>query len=162
WYREFDSPPLFVNGGQELITCDGKARLTWSDVETGAAVRTLDVPDWGWGIASTVLSPDGRYLALFGAQLPARIRFVEVAAGRLVGPALEHKNTVMAAAFSADGQTLATGSTDATVRLWSVPGGAPLSNPLDLHRAAHLVAFAPGGGSLVTQDSELVRLWALP
>src|SRR5262249_25252700 len=34
--------------------------------------------------------------------------------------------------------------------------------PLDLHRTVQRVAFAPDGRSLATQDSELVRLWALP
>ena len=79
-----------------------------------------------------------------------------------VGPVLEHKNTVFGAAFSPDGRMLATGSTDNTVRLWSVPGGEPLARPLDLHRPVRLVAFAPNGQSLATQDGDLVRLWALP
>src|SRR5262249_35353182 len=86
---------------------------------------------------------------------------VEVATGR-VGPALEHTNTVNCAAFSPDGRLLATSSTDNTLRLWSVPDGKPQATPLDLHRAVHLVTFAPNGRSLVTQDFGLVRLWALP
>jgi eukaryotic-like serine/threonine-protein kinase len=161
WYREFGSPPAFVNGGRELITYGGEGRLAWRAVETGAEVRTRDFPDWNRGIASTAPSPDGQYLALLGVQRPT-VRLVEVATGRLVAPVLEHKNTVMGAAFSPDGRTLATSSTDATVRLWAVPGGEPLARPLDLHRTVHLVAFSPRGRSLVTQDFDLVRLWTLP
>ena len=112
-------------------------------------------------MASIVLSPDGRYLALVGVQRPT-VRLVEAATGRVVGPVLSHENTVMGAAFSPDGRTLATGSTDATVRLWTVPTGEPLSRPLNLRRTVHLVAFAPDGRSLATQDFGLVRLWALP
>ena len=66
------------------------------------------------------------------------------------------------AAFSPDGRMLLTGSTDNTARLWAVPGGEPLARPLDLHRTVKLVAFAPDGRSLATQDGDLVRLWALP
>jgi WD40 repeat protein len=162
WYHEFGSPPSFVNDGRELVTYSGKAGLTWRAVETGTEVRTLDFPDWNRGIASTVLSPDGQYLAVFGVQSPSMVRLIEAATGRLAGPVLEHKNTVMCAGFSPDGRMLATSSTDATVRLWAVPGGEPLARPLDLHRTVHLVAFAPQGRSLATQDFELVRLWALP
>ena len=57
---------------------------------------------------------------------------------------------------------LLTGSSDNTARLWAVPGGEPLARPLDLHRPVKLVAFAPDGRSLATQDGDLVRLWALP
>jgi WD40 repeat protein len=161
WYREFGLPPLFVNGGRELITSGGGGRLTWRAAETGAEVRTRHFPDWRGGIASIVLSPEGKYLALLGVMQPPKAPLVEVTTGR-VGPVLEHKNTVMGAAFSPDGRLLATSSTDSTVRLWSVPDGKPLARPLELHRAVHLVAFAPHGRSLATQDAGLVRLWALP
>jgi WD40 repeat protein len=161
WYREFGLPPLFVNGGRELITYGGAGQLTWRAADTGAELRTRHFPDWRKGLASIVLSPEGQYLALLGVMLPPKVQLVEVATGR-VGPVLEHKNTVMGAAFSPDGRMLATSSTDNTVRLWAVPGGAPLARPLDLHRPVHLVAFAPQGRSLATQDSDLVRLWALP
>ena len=136
--------------------------LTWRAVETGAEVRTLDSPELSGRIAATELSPDGRYLAVFGFQATRVVRLFEAATGRPVGPALEHKNTVFGAAFSPDGRMLATGSTDNTARLWSVPGGEPLARPLDLHRPVQLVAFAPDGRSLATQDGDLVRLWALP
>ena len=69
---------------------------------------------------------------------------------------------MLGVAFSPDSRMLLTGSTDNTARLWAVPGGEPLTRPLDLHRSVKLVAFAPDGRSLATQDGDLVRLWALP
>jgi WD40 repeat protein len=162
WYPVFFSPPLFVDGGRGLITYGGKGGLTWRAVQTGAEVRTLDSPEVSGKIAATRLSPNGRYLAVFGFQITSIVRLFEVATGRPVGPVLEHKTTVFDAAFSPDSRTLLTGSSDSTARLWAVPGGEPLARPLDLHRTVHLVAFAPDGRSLATQDSDLVRLWALP
>jgi WD40 repeat protein len=159
--REFHSQPLVVAGGRELITYSDKAGLTWRAVESGAAVRTQSLPDWNGTIAAVTLSANGQYLAVVGLQASS-VRLIDVATGHLVGPMLQHKNTVLCAAFSPDGRMLATGSTDATCRLWAVPSGEPLAQPLDLHRTVHLVAFAPNGRSLVTQDGDLVRLWALP
>jgi eukaryotic-like serine/threonine-protein kinase len=162
WYPVFFSPPLFVDGGRGLITYGGERGLTWRAVKTGVEVRTLDSPEVSTRIAAAKLSPDGRHLAVFGRPSNTVVRLFEVATGRPVGPALEHKNTVFDAAFSPDGRMLLTGSSDSTARLWAVPGGEPLARPLDLHRTVHLVAFAPGGRSAGTQDGELVRLWALP
>jgi WD40 repeat protein len=159
--REFHSQPLFVAGGRELITYSVEGGLSWRAAETGAEFRTRHFPDWTKGLASIVLSPGGRYFAVMGVMRPPKIQLLEVASGR-VGPVLQRKNTVTCAAFSPDGRMLATSSTDATCRLWAVPSGEPLAQPLDLHRTVHLVAFAPNGRSLVTQDGDLVRLWALP
>ncbi|MFI5456506.1 MAG: PQQ-binding-like beta-propeller repeat protein [Isosphaerales bacterium] len=148
-----------------MITYGGKRVLTWSAVETGAEVRTLDSPELSGRISAIQLSPDGRYLGVVCTQ-PAGfniIRLFEVATGRPVGPVLKHKNNnVFSASFSPDSRMLVTGSGDNTAQLWAVPGGEPLARPLDLHRNVSLVAFAPDGRSLATQDGHLVRLWALP
>ena len=172
WYPTFFSPPLFVDGGRGLITYGGQKVLTLRAVETGAEVRTIDAP----GLAGTdptgdpqvamrfaaiEASPDGRYLAALGFQSP-RVQLFEVATGQPIGPVLKHTNTVFSANFRPDGQMLLTGSADNTARQWAVPSGEPRSRPLDLHRGVKVVAFAPGGGSMTTQDGELVRLWALP
>jgi eukaryotic-like serine/threonine-protein kinase len=158
---EFYSPPLFVDGGRGLITCAGAGRLSWRAVETGAEVRSLEFPEFNRGLAATVLSPDGKYLAVLGIQQP-KVQLIEIATGSRVGPVLAHKNTVFSAIFSPDGRMILTGSSDNTAQLWSVPGGTSLARPLDLHRPVKRVAFAPNGRSLASEDGDLVRLWALP
>jgi WD40 repeat protein len=163
WYPVFFSPPLFVDGGRGLITYAGHQRpLSWRAVETGAEVRTLAPPESFEKIGGIELSPDGRYLAVHVVKYPAFTQLFEVASGRPVGAALWHKNNVFGATFSPDSRMLLTCSSDNTAQLWAVPGGEPLARPLDLHRIVRLVAFAPDGRSLATQDGDLVRVWALP
>jgi WD40 repeat protein len=162
WLVEFCSPPMFGDNGRGLITYDGKRGLTWRAVETGTEVRTLDTHELSGWIAAAEVSPDGRYLAVFGQGAPGTIRVFDMATGRPVGRVLEHENTVFGATFSPDGRMLLTCSSDNTARLWAVPGGERLARPLDLHRPGRVVAFAPQGRSLATQDGDLVRFWAFP
>jgi hypothetical protein len=54
-----------------------------------------------------------------------------------------HSHWVRSIAFSPDGQTLASGSYDSTIRLWSVATGVCLAILLKLPEG--WVAFTPGG-----------------
>ena len=131
-------------------------------METGAEVRTLDFPELVRGIAAIELSPDGRYLAVFGVQQPARSDSSRSPRAAPSGPSWSTRTPCSARPSAPTAGCSLTGSTDNTARLWAVPGGEPLARPLDLHRTVQLVAFAPDGRSLATQDGDLVRLWALP
>jgi WD40 repeat protein len=162
WYPTFCSPPIFVDAGRGLLTYSGKAGLSWRAVKTGEEVRTLDAPEVSAKIGAVRLSPNGRYVAVFGHQGTDIARLFDVATARPIGPVLKHKNTMFEAVFSPDSRMLMTGSSDNTASLWAVPGGEPLARPLDLHRTVRCLEFTPDGRSVATQDGELIRVWALP
>jgi WD40 repeat protein len=71
-----------------------------------------------------------------------------------------HGNWIRSVAFSPDGRTLASGSTDQTVRLWEISSGKSL-NILRGHTEEVLsVAFSPDGRTLASgSDDQTVRLW---
>ena len=75
---------------------------------------------------------------------------------------------VVAVVFSPDGRTLATGSTDDTVKLWQVITGLELMTLKEFKSDVHVLLFSPDGRTLaggtvpMWKGSGPARLWRAP
>ncbi len=141
-----------------LVVAGGRDRnaIIW-DIEAGTKQAVLPQTGIIWAVA---FSPVGNRV-LVTAENGANL--YDSASGARVGVPLAHDGGVFAAAFSADGFYVATGSGDSTARIWSSESGLPLSAPLKHDDAVNSVHFSPDGVHLLkTSKDSTARLWKIP
>ena len=123
-----------------------------------------------FSVGSIAYSRDGKLLASGGQD--KTIKLWDVASGRLIrtlvdlNPAYKAPNhdenyqAVLATAFSPDGKTLAAGSWDETIKLWSVPEGKLLGAIEGKSDEIISFAFSPDGKVLASgSDDTTIRFW---
>src|SRR5438128_290370 len=71
-----------------------------------------------------------------------------------------HTDYVQTVAFSPDGKTLASGSMDATIKLWDTTASKELITLLGHTEGASCVAFSPDGKTLASGgEDRTIKLW---
>jgi WD40 repeat protein len=165
----------FTPDGRRLLAAHwaeerGDYRLTRWDATTGkqAADIVLGPRRKGLGVLRFyAASPDGTTVYACHHGGDDRVSVLDAATGKeRFRDAGFHTGPVWAVAVSPDGQTLATGGEDHTIRLWDLaawkPGtGLPPCRVLQGHsEPVHALVFSPDGHSLASGGSDgIVILW---
>ena len=144
---DIDEPELVTTPSTSDDTDNAQDSTQWHLPE-GASARL------GKGtIGEIAYSPDGGHLAVasgIGIWIYDAFTGAEVALFR------GHTGSVLSVAYSRDGRTLATTSSDNTVRLWDAATGT-LKNTLT--GGVYSVAYSPDGSTLATGGYRDARLW---
>ena len=120
---------LFTPDGRTLISVGGDKIIRLWEAETGHLLDSLrgEIGPGPEGmIYAAALSPDGGTLATGGYSKRDGadwITLFDLPTGRVARVLQGHTNVVHALAFTSDGLSLASGSSDNTARVWDVTTG---------------------------------------
>ena len=107
-----DNPNIVVSGS------DDETIKTW-DITSGSCLSTLSCD-------SAVLSVDWHDNCIAAGDVVGKIYVFDAAAGKIKSSLIGHSHWVYSVAWSPDGTKLASGSRDATVRIWEAATGKQL------------------------------------
>jgi len=155
----------FAPDGETLVSAswDGTVRV-W-DMETHQSIGEILVADEGIGFMA--LSPDGTTVATGYLGANTDIVLWDLGTRQPVGSAdsqfTGHTGSLAWLGFTPDGTTLASSSTDTTIRLWDVDSGRTIGRALIGHTDTPIyMAISPDGRTLVSSSWDgTIRLWDL-
>ncbi|TDC08238.1 DNA-binding protein [Nonomuraea longispora] len=149
---------VFNPDGTRLATAGASGRTILWDTAGGERLLVLAVNVGA--VERVTFSPDGKLLAAAGYD--GVVRLADPQVHQQAGTSMP---AFGAGALSPDGRTLATGTAggkDSAIRLWDVatqrPAGPPLE-PRDARGSVAMIAFTPGGRTLLTSGTDGLRLW---
>jgi WD40 repeat protein len=108
-------------------------------------------------IVAAALSPDGTKVAYFGEATRAdlSVRVVRVDSGDTVATLVGHNSNVEAIAFDRAGDRIATGSDDASARIWDASTGEQLRRLDNDRRVIKHIAFSDDGSFVAVTGNGL-------
>jgi WD40 repeat protein len=110
-------------GNAVAFSPDGQMVLAGNQLRRtadGQLIRTFNLRH-GSEVNAAAFSPDGQYAAIAVQASDLNLNFFRVSDGFRIAPSGAHHNGTTTANFSPDGQLVATGGRDGTVKLWHVP-----------------------------------------
>jgi WD40 repeat protein len=144
-------------GGRLVAAGSAETMLSFWEFQ-GAQVESWRTGNEEW-VSCLSISPDGRTVAAGSIH---RTLAVSDAGGKGLYRRHEHSDSVTAVAWSADGTVLATGSADATVKLWNAKSGTTISTIYSIRSTVTAMAFSPDSKYLAVAAVDLsIRVFRL-
>ena len=111
-HSELVNSVAYSPDGQTVASGSLDKTIKLWNINTGNLLQTLE------GYYIVAYSPDGQTLALASGSDDKTIKLWDVNTGNLLQTLEGHSNSVLSVAYSPDGQTVASGSLDNTIKIW--------------------------------------------
>jgi len=137
----------------------------WS-LQTGKQQCTIKTSDNRATVLNAiVISPRENIMASASASIQGTVKLWDLESGKRKYAAAAHDSSILALAFSPDGQVLVSGSKSSNIKVWGSGGNS--KKPLYVIEDAHLsevlsLAVSPDGQTLVSGGADrTIKLWDL-
>jgi WD40 repeat protein len=157
-FKAHDTPIfllVYSTDGSKIVTAATDRTVKVWRASDGVSTKTVTPPSPDDSIID--VSPNLAYVAFYGADKGVTV--VSLDANRPVATLSGHNYDLRAGAFSPDGELLALGSTDGSVRLWDATSGK-MVRELKAGNAVSRLRFSSDGKLLASGSADgSVRLW---
>lgn len=149
----------FSSDGQQIVSGSKDTTVRVWDVKliqkTIASSSTATLAEC---IRAISFSPDGARVASGAGCI---VSLWDSHSGKRLLGFKGHQKPVLSVAFSSDGQNLASGSEDRTIRVWDATSGVAVLGPLWGHqRSITSISYSPDGLHIVSgSDNSTIRVW---
>ncbi len=144
----------FSPDGHSLASASSSEAVLW-DVTSGRVLKHLS----GKASNAVTFSPDGKTVSWYNGN-GVVINRLDISSGHHLEPLRGHGSTVNSIAFSPNGLTMASASSDSTVKLWDVASGRETNTLRGHFGRVNSVRFTPDGHHLISAGSDsTARLW---
>lgn len=135
---------------------DGTVKI-WQVGEAGREVVLLKTWEFGAGVTGAAINQNGRMIAASGADGNIKLWDLD---GKLLRSFKAHDGLAWMLSFSSDGQKLASGGNDKTIKVWSVEDGSLLKTLTGHQGEVYSVSFLPGENAIASSSRDnTVRIW---
>jgi len=120
------------------------------DIVSGENVLTIP-PDGIGFIRDVEFSPDGEHIAAttWSGALGGTARIYDAASGAELQRLYAHRDTIADLEYAPDGSSLATASTDASVKIWDLEKGVLVASYVDLGQRVRDIEYLPDGEQML-------------
>jgi WD40 repeat protein len=147
---------MVFSGNGKVLSASDSAHIKVISLNDGE-IREVDE----FNIGHTIdLNHNGTLLAEGGGWRGASVKITEVASGKTYRLLEGHPGIIHALAFSPDGSSLASGSSDRVIRLWDPRSGSISASLYGHQESINALAFNPQGTLLVSSSKdETMKVW---